>query len=79
MTWQDIVIGFGGFAFVIALIPSIKGKNKPAWTTSLMTAFFLTLFTLTFASMKMWLSTTSEALSSLAWWVLFIQKVREVK
>lgn len=76
MRWQDIVIAFGGFAFSLALIPSIRGKDKPPVVTSLLTGFFLYIFAICFATLKMWLSMSSEIVSGICWTILLIQKMR---
>jgi ammonia channel protein AmtB len=76
--WQDIVFMLGGFIFSIALIPSIRNKNKPALSTSLSTAIVLCIFCIAYASMGFWLAFSAQVLSTIAWIILFIQgcKVR---
>lgn len=74
MDWQDIVISVGQLIFVLALIPSIVGKDKPAVSTSLINGLILTVFTFTFASLELWFSTISSAMISMAWFFLAIQK-----
>ena len=76
MLWQDWIIAIGGFCFSIALIPSIRGKDKPPASTSVLTAFFLYVFAICFATLGMWLSMSSEILSGIAWTILLIQKVK---
>ena len=75
MMWQDWVLAIGGFAFSIALIPSIRSKiGKPTQSTCAMTAFFLWLYCLVYASFDMWLSLTAGILSALCWSILLFQK-----
>lgn len=74
MDWQDIVISIGQLIFVLALIPSIVGNDKPAVSTSLINGLILAIFTFTFASLGLWFSTISSAMISLAWIFLAKQK-----
>ncbi len=74
MEWQDIVISVGQLIFVLALLPSIVGKDKPAVSTSLINGVILAVFTFTFASLELWFSTISSAMISLAWFFLARQK-----
>ena len=56
MVWQDIVLSVGAWIFFIALIPSIKSRDKPAIMTSLPTGIVLVIFALTYATLGLWLS-----------------------
>jgi len=76
LPWQEVVFTVGGFVFFIALLPSIFSKNKPAFATSIMTAIFLTLFVVAFATLDLWWSAAAQALGALAWWVLTIQSFK---
>jgi hypothetical protein len=73
LPWQELVFTVGGFVFFIALLPSIFSKNKPAFITSLVTASFLSLFVLAFATLDLWWSAGAQALGALAWWILAVQ------
>ena len=77
MKWQDIVIGIGSFVFFIALIPMIRGKEKPPIFSSASTSFFLWAFVVCYVSFGLWLSTVSGVLSAGAWTILLIQKLRQ--
>jgi hypothetical protein len=74
--WQELIFTLGGFAFFVALLPSIFSEHKPAFTTSLMTASFLTLFVVAFATLDLWWSAVAQSLGAAAWWVLTIQSWR---
>ena len=41
MSWQDVIITSGGFGFIVALIPTILGKNKPSRVTLVLNAAIL--------------------------------------
>ena len=73
LPWQEVVFTVGGFMFFVALLPSIFSDNKPALSTSLMTASFLSLFVVAFAKLDLWWSAGAQALGALAWWILTIQ------
>ena len=77
MVWQDIVFAVGAWIFFIALIPSIRNDNKPALSTSATTGVVLFVYTLTFATMELWLSVFSSLLTASAWITLAIQKYRQ--
>jgi hypothetical protein len=71
--WQDIVIAIGSLIFAVALIPSILGKNKPAFGTSLMTGSVLVVFTITYASLSLWYATFTTMVTATLWLVLAAQ------
>ena len=74
MTWQDIVLSIGQWIFVIALLPSVFGKDKPAFSSSLITGAVLAVFAFTFATLSLWVSAFSTSLVSITWFVLAAQK-----
>lgn len=74
MAWQDIVLSIGQWVFLIALIPSILGKDKPALSTSLMTGSLLIVFAFVYASLFLWVGGVSAFLVGLGWFVLAFQK-----
>ena len=41
MQWQDWVFSIGGFVVLVSLIPTIRGDQKPALTTSAMTTVLM--------------------------------------
>lgn len=75
MTWQDIVLSVGSWIFVIALLPSIFGKDKPPLVTSLMTGTILVIYAFTYSTLHLWLSVASTGAVGLAWFTLAVQKV----
>ena len=79
MVWQDVVITVGVFVMILAMIPSVKGKNKPAKATSLTTGIILTTYFICFATLGLWLSAISESVLAVMWYVLFIQVQRANK
>ncbi len=74
MIWQDIVIMIACFGFALALLPSIRGKQKPARSSCALTLFLLALCAVSFATLKLWLSFAAEMTAMLAWGILFSQR-----
>ena len=74
MTWQDIVLSAGSWVFLIALFPSIFGKDKPPKFTSFLTGFILAVYVFVYASLHLWLAMFSTILMSAAWLTLGVQK-----
>jgi hypothetical protein len=77
--WQDLLFGIGGFIFCVALIPTIIGRTKPAFMSSVMTAGILGIYLLCYASLDLWLGFASGALTTIAWVILAIQKKAQSK
>ena len=76
MAWQDIIIAAGQWVFLLALLPSIFRKDKPALTTSIATSVVLAVLAFTYATLSLWISTISGILVSVAWFTLAVQKQR---
>ena len=76
MFWQDWVFTIGNWVFILALLPSVWSKSKPALLTSLSTCVVLLTFALAFATMGLFLTALSTVVSSLVWGILFFQQMR---
>lgn len=76
MNWQDFVFTIGQFIFIVALVPTIRGKDKPAFITSLLTTIILFSFGMTYLTLKLWGSAIFAFLNASAWAILAIQKYR---
>lgn len=74
MEWQDFVISAGQIVLFLALIPSVLSKDKPAFSTSLLTGSVLAVFAFTFVTLSMWFSGLSAGLVSVTWFLLAGQK-----
>jgi hypothetical protein len=79
MFWQDYVIASVQIGFVIALLPSLLGDDKPAETTSFLNAGLLAVLVVCEFTLKLYFSTVTVALTALAWAILGVQKLRENK
>ena len=75
MTWQDYVLAAGSWIFLIALIPAIRGKEKPPVSTSIVTGTVLAVYALVYATLGLWISVVSTSFMSLAWFTLAVQKM----
>ena len=76
MAWQDIIIAAGQWVFLLALLPSILGKDKPALATSILTGIVLAVLAFTYATLSLRISTISAILVSVVWFTLAVQKQR---
>lgn len=74
MSWQDVVFTIGQVIFVFALIPSIKGKDKPALLTSVITVLILSTFAISYATLSLWGSMIGAVLNCTGWTILAVQK-----
>lgn len=74
MSWQDLVFGTGQIIFVLALIPTIIGKSKPEFSTSLLNSIILLLFAYTYSTLNLWTSVITSIILFLAWSTLAVQK-----
>lgn len=74
MTWQDIVLSIGSWVFIVALVPSILGKDKPPASTSLLTGGILLIYVAVYYSLHLWVSVVSTGMLGLAWLFLGYQK-----
>ncbi len=69
----DIVFMIGSFIFSIALIPTIRAKEKPSLVSSIVTFILLGAFELCYISLEMWLASISNMLTIVCWGILAIQ------
>jgi hypothetical protein len=79
MQWQDVAITAGTIVLLIALLPSVLSKNKPAVSTSLMTGTVLVVFTVVYISLGLWFSAITTGITSILWYVLAIQMLLRKK
>jgi len=74
MVWQDVVIMAACFGFAFALIPSIKGIQKPARASCLLTIILLTAIGICFGTLNLWLSLAAQITVIIAWCILLVQR-----
>lgn len=68
--WQDWVMGVGTIVLWLALLPTLMGPAKPAFSTSLITGGMLFLIALGDWSLNLPLAASFTALSALSWLTL---------
>lgn len=74
--WQDYVISICIAVFIIALIPSIRGTNKPELSSCLTTAAVQFVLTATYITLDLWYSVATGILLLACWTTLGIQQLR---
>ncbi len=77
MVWQDFVFAIGTWIFIIALIPTIRSREKPPLSTSLPTGLVLLVYVFTFATLELWFSMISSSVLAVLWLYLAWQKRRK--
>lgn len=75
MKWQDAVFAIGEIVFMIGLIPSLLGPDRPSAITSLMTGLMLIGFLFVHASFKLWTAFSLAAVTATMWFVLAAQVI----
>ena len=76
MQWQDWVFFLGGLIVLASLIPTLRGHQKPALATSMISFVLIAIFAFTMATLGLWLSGLVNAAMSLAWGTLALQRYR---
>jgi hypothetical protein len=74
MHWQDALLSAGQYIFVLALLPSVFGKDKPALSSSLLTGAVLAAFALAYFTLGLLSSAIAACAISATWFVLAWQK-----
>ncbi len=79
MSWQEIVLAVGQVVFIIALIPSIFSKDKPEIWTSILTGTVALSIAITYTTLSLEMAAISAFFNFVAWAILAIQKLRQIK
>lgn len=79
MYWQDIILTIGQYILVIALLPSVFGKDKPALSSSLLTGTIVVIFTGVYATLGLVSSAVASSAIALTWFILAWQQYRKNK
>lgn len=74
--WEDYVIAVGAIIFIVALVPSLRGDNKPDLKTSLITGTTLLLFVAANVSLRLWFAAITTLILAVLWLVLAYQVIR---
>lgn len=73
MVWQDIVIAICQLAFIPAMIPTVIGNNKPAFSTSLMNFIIVMIISTCLLSLQLWFAWASAVPIAIIWLILTLQ------
>jgi hypothetical protein len=71
--WQDAVFSAGTVIFILALLPTLLGPNKPSPITSVLTGAILICFAITYVTLGLWLSGSVAFINAIVWLVIFFQ------
>lgn len=74
--WQDAVLTVGSLVFMLALLPSVVGEDKPAAWTSLITAAVLYVFAGVDMTIGLTFTALTTACTASLWTTLLIQRRR---
>jgi hypothetical protein len=72
--WQDFVFTIGSLFFIVALVFSVRSPDKPPVRTSVITGFWLVVFSVVYATLSLPLAAVTSAISGLLWFTLAVQK-----
>lgn len=79
MVWQDWILTLGTLVLIVALFPSILGKDKPAISTSLMTGTILLIFAFVYFTLSLWFTAFTTTIACILWAILAFQKYKMIK
>jgi len=75
--WQDFVLTIGSIIFIIALIPSVLSKDKPALFTSIITSSVLIVMAIVYFSLSLYFTAVTTFITGILWGVLAFQKIQK--
>lgn len=74
MHWQDIVLSAGQIIFTVSLLPTVLGRDKPAFSTSLITGIVLTIFIFTQITLSLYFTAAGTTTTAALWLIIAYQK-----
>jgi hypothetical protein len=75
MLWQDYFFSIGSLVLALGLVPSLVGKSKPAFWTSLISGSVLIGFGFLFYTLSLWASASTACIQGVFWFILAYQKL----
>jgi FtsH-binding integral membrane protein len=75
MHWQDFVFTIGSLFFIVALVYSVRNEDKPPTKTSVITGFWLGVFSVVYATLGLPLAAITSAISAILWGILAAQTI----
>jgi len=79
MQWQDIAISIAQWVAIVAMLPSVFGKDKPALSSSLLTTACIALFFVSYLTLGLIVSAISSAFLLVTWSTLAYQQWRIIR
>jgi hypothetical protein len=79
MVWQDYVIAVAQIGFIIALVPTLRSKDKPPKATSFMTVALLTIIAFCLLTLDLYFSAITAFAIAITWAIVGIQVLRQEK
>ena len=79
MQWQDIAISVAQWVAIVAMLPSVFSKDKPALSSSLLTVGSVIVFFVSYLTLGLFVSALSAAVLLVTWLVLAYQQWRIVR
>jgi hypothetical protein len=68
--WQDVVLSAGNIFFCFTLIPALRHPGRPPLMTCIPTGLALVIGGIVFATLHLWLTALTQAISGLQWLAL---------
>jgi 4-hydroxybenzoate polyprenyltransferase len=77
MSWQDPVLFICQIIFTLSLLPSVFGKEKPAFLTSIITFLTLTVLVFTQYTLHLYFGAAGAFTTAVLWFILAYQKYKK--
>lgn len=74
--WQDTLIAICQIAFLPAMWPTVRGRDKPALATSVLNAVIVSVIAFALATLGLWLAFGTAILIAGTWAILAVQKLK---
>jgi hypothetical protein len=79
MAWQDWVLAVSGFILGLSLIPTIRGDDKPALSTGILTTTIVAIVAVTMMTLGLWLAAATNILIVAGWGTITWQKFQQIR
>jgi hypothetical protein len=73
--WQDVVLSAGNIFFCFTLIPMLRHPGRPPLLTCIPTALALLAGGFVFATLHLWVTALTQAITGLQWLVLAFKEI----
>ncbi len=76
---QDAVFTIGTVVFTIALLPTLRDRQKPPLATSIPITLTLVAFASSFLSLGLWFTAVATAIECGCWGAIAVQRYRQAR